>query len=322
MPLLGIVMSEFEFLLKMYSLTVVDSQWKIAEVDVMRCPVTANSFHRLVHVMTGWTKHCCSFLTSSTPLRTFNPNLILHRHSNVVSFDGKIYKCYDYRQISERSDIEMTQRRNADMYTFSDLTDIEVVVNWASDRDAQDSLKIISYHPVPGVHYPSVAGHMILVMKKILNLKSRNIVHGDLRLANIVFSDPESIQKYGSVQSTIIDFDYSGIEGEKCYPERFNVDITDGFRHAGARPCELLRHSHDIAAIHWFMEQYKPKDEQLQSVWSLCLEDLNANDLPTAIERLGDHSLAELELVAKVGAAEMNSEATGSPEVKRGLLYV
>jgi tRNA A-37 threonylcarbamoyl transferase component Bud32 len=158
---------------------------------------------------------------------------------------------------------------------------------------------------------------MTLVMKKIFQLHSQNIVHGDLRFANIVFSDPESIQKHGSVQSTIIDFDYSGIEGEKRYPERFNVDITDGFRHPDAQPMELLRCAHDLAAIQWMMRQYQPKDEQLKSVWSSCLESLIDNDEVSAIiADLDNDSLAELELVAKTGDVAMESKATGSPQAK------
>ena len=104
----------------------------------------------------------------------------------------------------------MSYRRSPDMYSKSDLTSIELVVDWASSSDPEDKLQIISYDAVPGVHSPSVIGHFTRLLKKIAQLHQQGIVHGDLRFSNVVFSEPsdDKDDADGSlINSTIIDFD-------------------------------------------------------------------------------------------------------------------
>jgi serine/threonine protein kinase len=137
-------------------------------------------------------------------------------------------------------------------------------------------------------------GHLILVMRKTAQLHAEGIVHGDLRFSNIVFSEAND----AAVASTIIDFDHSGLAGEKIYPPRFNPDITDGFRHAGARAYEFLRPEHDIAALQWMCAQYRPKNVDLRETWSSCVNELldGILDVP---DRLLVHEFEELEPVDK-----------------------
>eukprot|EP01039_Chlorochromonas_danica_P003747 gene3747-4096_t len=312
-PLLGIVMSENEMLFRLYSPSVVENKWKIAEVDVMRCAVSTKSIERLLHIMVEWTVQCTQFLcspTAASPMK--NDHLLLRKHCNVVMLGKKIFKSFDYREISQRSYVHATHRRDSVHYHKSDLAGMELVVDWTSDSNPQDSLQIISYDLVPGVHYPSIVGHLILVMRKMAQLHSEGIVHGDLRFSNIVFSDASD----ATVASTIIDFDHSGLADEKIYPPRFNPDITDGFRHAGARANEFLRPEHDIAALQWMCAQYRPKNVDLRETWSSCVSELVDGILGVA-DRLAAHQFEALEPVDKSMVVSVGIRGTGSPDTKR-----
>lgn len=261
----------------------------------MRCAVSAENIARLLHIMVGWTVQCQRFLCSPTvvsPPRSINGHLVLRKHCNVVMLDNKIFKSFDYREISGRSYVLPAFRRDPLHYDKSDLAGMNLVVEWASDSNPHDRLQILTYDMVPGVHYPSVVGHMILVMKKTAQLHTQGIVHGDLRFSNIVFSKAND----AAVVSTIIDFDYSGPAGEKAYPPQFNHSIADGFRHEHARAYDILRPEHDIAALKWMCAQYRPKKTDLREKWSLCVDELSEG-IPDVVDRLEEYKLEELEPV-------------------------
>lgn len=316
-PLLGIVMSESEMLFRLYSPTLVENEWKIAEVDVLRSAVSTENIERLLHIMAGWTVYCKQFLCSSfaaSPSPSINGHLLLHRHRNVVMLGNKVFKSFDYRTISNRSCVHAIDRRDPMHYlSQNDLTDIELVVSWTSQRNPQDSLQIIAYNKVPGVHCPSFVGHLTQVMCRIAQLHASHIVHGDLRFSNIVFSEASD----AAVKSTIIDFDYSGPAGEKLYPVRFNPDINDGFRHAEARACELLQPKHDIAALHWMCAQYHPKNVELRETWSWRVSELLFDDILNVANSLTAHVSEELEPVDENMVISMGIKGTGSPNCVR-----
>ena len=156
---------------------------------------------------------------------------------------------------------------------------------------------------------------MILVLRKIAQLHAGDIVHGDLRFANIVFSD--SSDAAVEVVSTIIDFDYSGKADKKVYPEAFNINIRDGFRHSGVRALELLRTEHDIAALQWMWAQYRPRNIELRETWSSCVDALmEENGLLDVAARLEEHKFEELEPVGTNMEFKMSIKGTGSPGIK------
>ena len=318
-PLLGIVMSENEMLFRMYSPSVVNNSWKIAEINVMKCNITAENFQRLLHIMVKWTEHCARFLCSLSFVKSsdqrINPHLLLHRNCNVTEFGSKIFKAYDYRRISARSSVIQDNRCDNSLYRMSDLKSFELAVDWTSSDDQEDTLQIISYNKVPGVHRPSVVGHMILILRKIAQLHANDIVHGDLRFANIVFSD--SSDAAVEAVSTIIDFDYSGKAGEKVYPRTFNLNIRDGFRHSGVRELELLHTEHDIAALQWMWAQYRPKNAELRETWSSCMSALmEENGLLDVAAHLEAHKAEELEPVDNNMEFNIRVKGTGSSGIK------
>lgn len=314
-PLLGVVMSENEMLFRLYAPSVVDSKWKIAEFDVLRCPISHENMLRLLHIMVGWTKKCVEFLCSpaATPHPpSLNTAVVLHEHCNVVALDNKIYKSYDYRRISGRSYVDPTHRRCPDQYFDNGLAGVMRVVHWISPSNPHDNLQIIAYDLVPGVHRPAVVGHMMQLITKTAQLHEKGIVHGDLRFSNIVFSEASS----ATVESTIIDFDYSGPAGEKAYPPRFNPNVKDGCRHAEACAFALLHLKHDVASLQWMCEQYHPKNVDLRAWWSSCVSELLVGSLREVAVRLVEHELEELEQVDKNMGVYIG-RGTGSPEAQR-----
>jgi hypothetical protein len=329
-PLIGVVMSDREMLFRLYSISVVQDKWKIAEVDLMRCPVSNDSFMRLLHIMVYWVKYCTEFLCSRRAVPSalpINSHLLLRKNSNVVAMDRKIFKCFDYRKISARNFVHPNQRRDPSLYFESDLTGVELVVDWKST--ANDKLQIISYDIVPGTHCPSYVGHMTQVLRKIAQLHARSIVHGDIRFSNIVFSNPivnldssDTSAEATKVVSTIIDFDYSGVAGERVYPERFNLNILDGFRHPGVLPNGFLLPEHDITAAKWMCEQYRPKvvdsNGDVSAIWSLSIAELE-EDLHGAVRRLEPYELVELVPIEGSVVVTTGFKGTGSPDAKCNL---
>jgi hypothetical protein len=325
-PLFGIIMSENDILFRIYSPSLVGSQWKIAEIDVMTCPVSNEGIMRLVHVMVGWTKHCREFLCSPSAkpvgLPSINSDLLLRKRCNIVMIGNKMFKSFDYRDISRRSYVDPSHRRDPAEYRTSDLAGVELIVNWTNSSDPYDRLQILSYDAALGTHRPSVLGHFTKLLKKLLLMHPQGIVHGDLRFSNVIFSE---IHSDSPPVSTIIDFDYSGLAGERVYPPHFNLIIDDGARHPDARPNEFLRLEHDIAAVKWMCEQYQPRKEELRSLWLSCILELE-QDMQAAIEQLEGYESEPLEPVTRADSvvailvastADGGLKGTGSPDSAR-----
>lgn len=143
-----------------------------------------------------------------------------------------------------------------------------------------------------------------------MNLHLNYIVHGDLRFSNVVFSNADDPE----VNSTLIDFDLSGKAGERMYPLGFNTEIDDGFRHIGAAPKDLLQIEHDVAALRWMLNQYRPKNIYLRDTWESAVK----GDLQSFVNAWDRGSNFEKEEVEPVENTKMLvTKMTGSPESKR-----
>jgi hypothetical protein len=213
---------------------------------------------------------------------------------------NKMFKSFDYRDISRRSYVDPSHRRDPAEYRTSDLAGVELIVNWTNSSDPYDRLQILSYDAALGTHRPSVLGHFTKLLKKLLLMHSQGIVHGDLRFSNVIFSETHSDSP---PVSTIIDFDYSGLAGERVYPPQFNLSIDDGARHPDARPNEFLRLEHDISAVKWMCKQYQPRREELRSLWSSYTLELE-QDMQAAIEQLECYESEPLEPVTRADSVE------------------
>jgi serine/threonine protein kinase len=203
-----------------------------------------------------------------------------------------VFKCYDYRIISDRYRAGEVCR-NPQWYQLSDLN-VKYVVDWSdTSNNSSDYLKIIKYPFVEGTHQPIYVNHLVLVMQKLLSIHDKNVVHGDLRFANIIFSKAG----VSPIYSKLIDFDYSGVDGEHMYPDRFNLDIPDGKRHCEVSPGELLRKKHDVYSFKWMCSQYRPKNKDYHTCWQEWIdnEDSDLTQGVEIFEKIGDEE--ELESV-------------------------
>ena len=104
--------------------------------------------------------------------------------------------------------------------------------------------ELLHYHPltilklpfIDGSHKPEGPEHFSGALKQLSVLHDNNIVHGDIRLSNIIFD------KIGS--SHLIDFELAGKEDIDHYPSGYNCfNIRE--RHPGAKPGGLMRMDHD-----------------------------------------------------------------------------
>ena len=67
-------------------------------------------------------------------------------------------------------------------------------------------------------------------------LQKKNYVHGDLRDANVLFDTENN-------RVVVVDFDWSGIDGESVYPPFMNPEIIWP---DGASTGQIMCHQHDV----------------------------------------------------------------------------
>jgi hypothetical protein len=101
-----------------------------------------------------------------------------------------------------------------------------------------------------GNHYPSCAGDFLPIVNQIEEMHKNGHVHGDLRLANVIFNGEKS---------QIIDFDWSGEVRKKCYPDGWVLKIPDGQRHARVKAGRQLLKCHDWFALLGMMKMFREK---------------------------------------------------------------
>lgn len=296
-PLIGVVMSESEMRFRLYAPTLspaddgVSKHWTIAEMELYRCPVSdPRCLHLLVHVMVEWTIICKKFLCSPEGKRQVVNSVMgfplqLHGSSNIIEWENKMYKSYDYRPISLKGVVEPCNQRDPAVYfEHGGLSAVETVVEKPYVlHDCNSGLKIIRYDKVQGSHVPTYVGHFVSLVEKVENLHAKGIVHGDLRFANVIFTCQGSSSSSSAaaaaassndeiISSTLIDFDYSGKVGVKSYPVGFNIDIgDDGKRHPEVNDNVLLKYQHDWFSLTWMFQQFRPSEAAACEAWDTLL---------------------------------------------------
>ena len=128
-----------------------------------------------------------------------------------------VFKAFDYRN----RDVAMNKRRSPALST--------------------KDFCLISYPKIEGGHIPVFAKHVVDIAKELLVMFNDGFVHGDLRLANMIF--PESRDK----PARIIDFDCSNTIGA-FYTIKL-ADVPDTKRHSdliGNSLQKKMKISHDI----------------------------------------------------------------------------
>lgn len=149
-----------------------------------------------------------------------------------------VYKIFDYRG----RDVDEDQRRKPDLF-YKYMKDTRTVY------DEKDFCLLVMPF-LEGSHFPSCAGDFLPIVDQIEEMHDNNDVHGDLRLANIIFNGEKS---------QVIDFDWSGKAKGKCYPKGWVLKIPDGERQTRVKAGRQLRKEHDCVALLGMMKLFREK---------------------------------------------------------------
>ena len=84
-------------------------------------------------------------------------------------------------------------------------------------------------------------------------LHAEGLVHGDVRVDNILLYRPEAVSDEtiycGDIRAMLVDFDWAGCEGEATYPRNINM-LTVSWP-AGVKPGSLITKEHDTTMLKW-----------------------------------------------------------------------
>jgi serine/threonine protein kinase len=193
-------------------------------------------------------------------------------HIMNVCLDGQnVYKVFDSR---ERA-IERSPK-----YYYQFLADCIAVVDVKPDKYSQ--LVIIRYPFIPGNHLPDNSHQILAALQSLYRMHSKNIVHGDVKAGNIIFAEEAN-------KSCLIDFCFSGVEGDAVYPSNYRREIQDGARHPDAEPLAIIRKEHDIFGFKQVLEFCYPADNQDLPFWKSLLQVLSGESLEPAIALIKNH---------------------------------
>jgi hypothetical protein len=218
----------------------------IGEVDIFQAEWSASAFARILQAINFVAGR---FKQETAPCH--GVPTCLRRHSVRIAND--VYKVFDNRNSTA------TQAHQASVRFLS----AEVVVNAFQGR-----LVIIKYPHIDGSHIPHNYQQFHHIMEELMQMHSQGWVHGDIRLANMIFHSENN-------DSRLIDFDFAGVAGTAVYPAGYNHNIKDGFRHRDAVSAALLQPLHDVYSLGCIIGQ----------LFRLDLEQVSCEETKATIEQ-------------------------------------
>ena len=160
-------------------------------------------------------------------------------HNACIHAD-KVYKCYDNPK-SSRNFLYAGYLPNAKMLCNN---------------------TVLVYDKIEGTHCPQNIKQVFCILKCLCDLWKKNLCHGDIRLANMIFDDASS--------STLIDFDFCGQDGKAEYPQGYNTELSDTVRHKEAKAGCVLKKEHDWFSMQSILGWYKCEAEKV--LWQSLLD--------------------------------------------------
>ena len=115
------------------------------------------------------------------------------------------------------------------------------------------------------------------IIEILFSLHQLGFVHGDIRLANMLFAERVS-------ESRIIDWDYGGKEGEAFYPPGYACALVDGPRHpeiikSVASGTLQVKKIHDLFALSSVMRLFQPREEN-ERLWASAIAKVHGGQKP------------------------------------------
>jgi hypothetical protein len=171
-PVLAIRMNSMEF-----AVDVVYREFdpKVSNHQFVSIPFVAKQtmdlphLHALCSLIVSWIKTFVPLCTRSVDCDNPRTAINFVPDATVLAHDGFIYK--RFHPGSERSPL----------YFFTFLPETQYVLQC-------EDVTVIRYPRIAGIHRPSTVRHLVSLIDAVLKMHEQQIVHGDIRFANIVFS--------------------------------------------------------------------------------------------------------------------------------------
>ena len=132
------------------------------------------------------------------------------------------------------------------------------------------AFRLLQYPRLEGTWTPTFGGHLRAAVVALRAVHKRDIVHGDIRLCNFVFSTSDDEHR-----AHLIDFDLSRPAGS-AYPAELRA-VSDTRRHPVAANRNGAMHaSHDCFSLRFLLRQFKPCDKSRSADFRAALCELDA----------------------------------------------
>jgi hypothetical protein len=130
-------------------------------------------------------------------------------------------------------------------------------------------------------------GIFVAIMKQLASLHEQGVVHGDVRLANMLLTETGD-------RGVLLDFDFCAVEGSKGYPKGLQELHSDGQRHVDVTAAirddrieELpMGKEHDCFSLAHVMSLFKPIRDEYTDDWNTAIRRTENGNLKKAMKRL------------------------------------
>ena len=190
---------------------------------------------------------------------------------------------------------------------------------------------LIATKYVSGTHEATTPIDFLPIIDELAKLHENGMVHGDIRVYNMVFSRASDGEK---PDGCLIDFDYGGTEGEAKYPSGYVKTLLDGTRCGEAGQVITKENDWlDLATIIFQLHRLKKPVGKSPGDWANMVLDLvekfdkDALELPGDAEELrkcledmyNDGWTLVPSRTFRAELEKKKSRATGSPGKKKAL---
>lgn len=264
---------------------------KVSAIDVWAGDVNEDNVALLLHTIVQTANQIAAEAEASTRevWRNYGRNVAIRRLGDKTT---DVLKLYDYRK-SLRADEEVPkdQRRN------SELTKRKLRADAIIDLP---DLVLLKYPYIEGTHYATDVRQFIAAIENLSSLHGEDIIHGDIRAFNMVFSE-------GSC--TFIDYDFAG---HSKYPVNYvSEGLPDVERHTNAVAGRELAKEHDWFALASVMRMHAHTDKESWS--AVCQQVESSVGSADAIGAIGMLEERTLKPAVELKTNDEHDLATGSP---------
>ena len=127
---------------------------------------------------------------------------------------------------------------------------------------------LIATKYMSGTHKARTPIDFLPIIDELAKLHENGIVHGDIRVYNMVFSRASDGEE---PDGCLIDFDYGGTEGEAKYPSGYVGFLPDGTRRGEAGQVITKENDWiDLANIIFKHHTLKNQSEKVLVIWRIC----------------------------------------------------